>query len=184
MIIFSQSLTGDVKKWFKALRAASIADIADFHRNFIDRWEVKKKPLQILSKYENIKRNQGETVQDNCIRFNNLYNSIPTDIKPPQGLALINLLDGFDVDMSYQLRKRNFSALKDMQKSAVSVEANLLVRRSRQRTERRITIKEDPSTPSSDDKLDSIVITMERNMERIAITDRNPPRENHPAPQI
>ena len=31
MRIFAQSLTGDVKKWFKALCAASIADIAAFH---------------------------------------------------------------------------------------------------------------------------------------------------------
>jgi hypothetical protein len=31
MRLFSQRLTGDVKKWFKELRAASIADIASFH---------------------------------------------------------------------------------------------------------------------------------------------------------
>jgi cyclopropane fatty-acyl-phospholipid synthase-like methyltransferase len=48
MILFAQSLTGDVKKWFKALRHASIIDLAAFHRSFLDRWEVKKNPLQIL----------------------------------------------------------------------------------------------------------------------------------------
>jgi hypothetical protein len=47
MRIFAQSLSGDVKKWFKTLRAASIADIDAFHQTFLNRWEVKKNPLQI-----------------------------------------------------------------------------------------------------------------------------------------
>jgi hypothetical protein len=184
MRLFAQSLTGDVKKWFKALRPATVVDLAAFQRSFLDRWEVKKNPLQILSEYENIRRNQGETVQDYCTHFNNLYNAIPADIKPPQGLALIKFPDGFDADMSYQLRERNYATLEDMQKSVVSVEANLLARRARQRTERRVTIKEEPSTSSSDAKLDSLARAMERMMERLTIADRNPPRENQAAPQI
>jgi hypothetical protein len=96
MRLFAQSLTGDVKKWYKGLRAASVLDLTAFQRSFLDRWEVKKNPLQILSEYENIRRNQGETVQDYCTHFNNLYNAIPADIKPPQGLALIKFPDGFD----------------------------------------------------------------------------------------
>jgi hypothetical protein len=64
MRIFSQSLTGEVKKWFKELHPATIVDIATFQWTFLDIWEVKTNPLQILSEYENIKRNQGETVQD------------------------------------------------------------------------------------------------------------------------
>jgi hypothetical protein len=60
----------------------------------------------------------------------------------------------------------------------------ILARRARQRTERRVTIKEEPSTSTSDAKIDSLVRTMERMMERLEITDRNPPRENQPGPQI
>jgi hypothetical protein len=109
-----------------------------------------------LSEYENIRRNQGETVQDYCTRFNNLYNAIPTEIKPPQGLALIKFPDDFDADMSYQLREINSTTLVDMQKSVISVEANLLVKRARQRSERRVMIKEEPSTLTTDSKLDSL----------------------------
>jgi hypothetical protein len=176
MRLFAQSLTGDVKKWFKALPAASVPDLVAFQRSFLDRWEVKKNPLQILSEYENIKRNQGETVQDYCTRFNNLYNAIPTEIKPPPGLALIKFPDGFDADMSYQLRERNAATLEDMQKSAISVEANLLAKRARQRTERRVTIKEEPSTSTTDSKLDSLTRTVEFMMERMNLSHRNPPR--------
>jgi hypothetical protein len=103
-------------------------------------------------------------VQDYCIQFNNIYNAIPANINPPQVLALIKFSGGFDVDMSYQLRERNFFTLEYMQKSVVSVEANLLARRARQRKERRVTIKEEPTTSSSDAKLESIVRTMERMM--------------------
>jgi hypothetical protein len=137
-----------------------------------------------LSEYENIKRNQGETVQDYCTRFNNLYNAIPTEIKPPQGLALIKFPDGFDANMSYQLRERNFATLEDMQKSAISVEANLLVKRARQRSERRVTIKEEPSMSTTDSKLDSMVKTLELLMERVNVSDRNPMRDNTPTPQV
>jgi hypothetical protein len=99
-------------------------------------------------------------------------------------LALIKFPDGFDADMSYQLRERNTTTLEDMQKSVSSVEANLLARRARQRIEKRVTIKEEPYTSSSDDKLDSLSRSMEKMMERLTITDINPPRENQGTPQI
>jgi hypothetical protein len=86
--------------------------------------------------------------------------------------------------MSYQLRERNSTTLEDMQKSAISVEANLLVKRARQRIERRVAIKEEPSTSTSDSKLDYLARAMERMMERLTVSERNPPRENPPAPQI
>jgi hypothetical protein len=184
MRLFAQSLTGDIKKWYKGLHAASVLDLTAFQRIFLDRWEVKKNPLQILSEYENIRRNQGEIVQYYCTRFNNLYNAIPAEIKPPQGLALIKFPDGFDADMSYQLRERNSTTLEDMQKSAISVEANLLAKRARQRSERRVTIKEETSTSKLDSKLDSLARAMERMMERLTVSDRNPPRKNPPSPQV
>jgi hypothetical protein len=184
MRLFAQSLTGEVKKWFKALPAASIADLVAFQRSFLDRWGVKKNPLQILSEYENIKRNQGESVQDYCTRFNNLYNAIPTDIKPPPGLALIKFPDGFDADMSYQLRERDAATLEDMQKCAISVEANLLAKRARQRNERRVTIREEPSTSITESRLDSLSRNVEFMMEKLSLSDRNPPRDNAPVPQI
>jgi hypothetical protein len=97
---------------------------------------------------------------------------------------LIKFPDGFDVDMSYQLRERNSTTLEDMQKSAISVEANLLEKRARQRSERRVTIKEEPSTSTTDSKLDSLTRAVEIMMERLTVSDRNPPRENPPAPQV
>jgi hypothetical protein len=184
MRLFAQSLIGGIKKWFKALLVTSIPDLVDFQRSFLDRWEVKRNPLQILSEYESIKRNQGEMVQDYCTCFNNLYNAIPTEIKPPQGLALIKFPNGFDSNMSYQLRERNSTSLDDMQRSVIIVEANLLAKRARQRSERRVTIKEEPSTSNTDSKLDSLARAVELMLERLTVSDINPPRDNTPAPQV
>ena len=41
MRLFSQTLAGDVKKWFKGLPTGSIADLVVFHWMFLNRWEKK-----------------------------------------------------------------------------------------------------------------------------------------------
>ena len=64
-----------------------------------------------------------------------------------------------------------------MQRDALSVEANLLAKRARLRNERRVTIKEEPSTSSADAKIDSLVRIVERMMERINLNERDAPRE-------
>ena len=85
--------------------------------------------------------------------------------------------------MSYQLRERNLSTSEEIQRDVVSVEANVLEKGARMRTERRVTIREEPSTSTSDAKIDSFVRNMERRMERINLNERTIPRENQPTPQ-
>ena len=105
--MFSQSLGGEENKWFKNLTPNIIHDLPSLYQTFINKWEIKKNPLQILSEYKNIKRNVGESVQDYCTRFNSVYNALLHHMKPPQGLALVKFLEGFDPDMNYQLRERD-----------------------------------------------------------------------------
>ena len=70
-----------------------------------------------------------------------------------------------------------------MQSNAVSAEANLLAKRARMRNERRVTIKEDPST--SDIKIDSLEKSMERIMDRLENMERKPLWDNQQqGPQI
>jgi len=59
-----------------------------------------------------------------------------------------------------------------MQKNVVSVKSNLLAKKSKMKTERKVTIKEDTST-SSNAKLDTLVKTMEKMMERMTLGDRD-----------
>lgn len=141
MRLFVQNFGGEVRKWFRNLLARSIPTLDDLKRKFLEHWEVKKYPLQINAEYTKIKRNVGESIQDYCIRFNAVYNAIP-DLKPARKSALLKFLDGFDPDMAYQLRERDLATLEEMQKIAVSVEANLNDKRARMKAEKRVTIKE------------------------------------------
>jgi len=128
MKIFVQSLIGDVRIWFRALPANSIANPDALYQSFLNRWEKKKDPMHILSEYDTIRKGPQEIVLDYCARFNNVYNAIPQNLRPPPDLALIKFPDGFDSDMAYQLRERAPPILADMQNIAVSVEENLIAK--------------------------------------------------------
>jgi hypothetical protein len=60
--LFTQSLAGDIRKWFRALSLGSIEDFASFETLFLNRWGYKKNLLQLLTKYNNIKRSPNETM--------------------------------------------------------------------------------------------------------------------------
>ena len=64
MRLFVQTFAGEVRKCFRDFPVANIATLAELQRQFLNWWEVKKNPLQILAEYEQIKRNVGESVQD------------------------------------------------------------------------------------------------------------------------
>ena len=149
--MFAQILGGEARKCFKGLTPHSINDLQAFHQLFLNKWEVKKNPLQILSDYKNLQRNTGESVQAYCTRFNSVYNALPPDLKPPQGSNLNKFPEGFDPEMAYQLRERDPMTLEDMQKGALAVEVNLMEKRARMKNEKRVSFREEstPSTSSS-----------------------------------
>jgi hypothetical protein len=61
--------------------------------------------------------------------------------------------------------------LEDMQKVVVDVETNLLIKRTRMEVERKKAIKED-SPPLSDHKLDIVMKTMGRLIEKFTLQDK------------
>lgn len=82
------------------------------------------------------------------------------------GLALIKFPDGFDPDMAYQLRERDPATLEDMQKIVVSVEANLLAKKARTKTEKKVTIKEEAFSS------DHLLCKIEKIFDRLTIADK------------
>ena len=64
-----------------------------------------------------------------------VYFSMPVDIRPPPRSALLHYSSAFDPEMEFQLRERNVATLEEMQNSAVNVEAHLLIRRARLKEE-------------------------------------------------
>ena len=104
MRLFAKTLTGEVKKQFKGVTAGSIADLAIFHRLFLNKWEKKKNRLQILFEFDAMKRAPNESIQDYYTRYKSVYNSIPANLKPTPDSVLLKFLGGFDAAMAYQLR--------------------------------------------------------------------------------
>jgi hypothetical protein len=49
--LFSQSLVGEVRRWYKDLAPRSISSFQWFEFIFIDRWEVKINPFQVIDEY-------------------------------------------------------------------------------------------------------------------------------------
>ena len=109
-------------------------------------------------------------MQDYCVRFNAVYNAIPANIKPLNGLDLLEFPDSFDTDMAYQLRERDPTTLEDMQKNVVSVEENVLAKREIMRFDKRVTIKEEAST--SDVNMDTLIRIVERMVDPLFIMHR------------
>lgn len=62
MRIFVQSLAREVRTWSRSLTPQSIDILRVLYQQFLNRWEKKKDPLQILSEYENLKRGSNETI--------------------------------------------------------------------------------------------------------------------------
>jgi hypothetical protein len=171
--MFSLSLQGKVKNWFRNLPAASIRNFHQFMQVFLDRWVIMGNVFLILEEYDHLKRKPGETIQQFSARFNKVYHAIPADIRPPPGSAHLHFPDAFDPEMAFQLRERNTASLEEMQNIAVDVEANLLIKRSK------VKNKEKEQLKSSEAKLDILASAMEEMMQRINRKDELVVQRHH-----
>lgn len=98
----------------QTLPDASISDFQQFVKVFLDRWVVRQNPFLIIEEYNQLKRQPGETVQRFSARFNQVYYSMPANIRPPPRYALLHYPGAFDLEMEFQLRERNLATLEEM----------------------------------------------------------------------
>jgi hypothetical protein len=129
-----------------------------FINSCLDGWVIMGNVFLILEEYDHLKRNPGETVQQFSTRFNDVYHSIPVDVRLPPGLAKFHFPEAFDPEMTFQLRERNIESLEEMQNIAVDVETNLLIKRSK------LKDKEMDQLKSSEAKLQILASAMEKMM--------------------
>ena len=109
--LFAQSLTGEVKEWYRGLHVGSIHNFHEFETIFLGKWERKKNSLHLLTQYNNLRRNPNESVQDFSYRFKKTYDAIPTDVKPPVGTAKLHYADAFSSEFTLLLRERTYVSL-------------------------------------------------------------------------
>ena len=106
--------------------AGSIHNFQEFEVVFLRKWEHKRKSLQLLTKYNNLKRRFNESVQKFSRKFMKTYESIPTNVKPPPRATKLHYEDAFDNEFTLLLRERISTSLRDMMDNAIEVEVNLL----------------------------------------------------------
>ena len=126
MRLFSQILSGEAKKWFKYFPATSILTFQAFQNAFLERWDDKQIPLQVLSQFNSLKKGGFESVHEFSCRFMKVYNSILEDIKPSTTIATLHYAGAFDNDFAYSLRERKSTTLAAMFTDALEVEENMM----------------------------------------------------------
>lgn len=181
--LFAQSLSGEAKKWFRLLPTDSIPNFQNFERLFLSRWEEKKNPAQLLTQYNQLRMGTDDVVRNFLDRFNRIYNALPTQCKPLEGMAKLHYVEGFDDDFALLLREKRSTTVAKMMDDAIEVEVNLMAsKKGKYRFDnKKVKEKSQPSTSqsSSDAKFDSVLRVMERKMERFSESDRQVAREKH-----
>ena len=55
-----------------------------------------------------------------------IYNSLPVQCKPPEGMEKLHYAKAFDDKSTLFLRERRFATLEDMMNDAIEVEVNMM----------------------------------------------------------
>lgn len=125
--VFVQSLDGHARKWFKELLVGSVAGIEELDEIFLKHWGGRRYILYYITKFGNLKKENGESISDFTKRFNRTYSKIPVEIKPTDTYAKITYANSFDFEFCLFLRERRSATLSLVQDVALEVESNILV---------------------------------------------------------
>ena len=109
-----------------------------------------------------------------------VYNTIPTQFKPPPGSAQLQYVEAFDNEFTMLLCERKPASLADMMNEAVEVKVNLMSARRKKVEEgewrreegarKREKEAEQPSTSHNQETRDSMIVkTLEKMMEGLTV---------------
>ena len=86
---------------------------------FLDKWEENKNSVQMLTAYNHLKREKNESIKKFSTKFSSVYNSLPEDCKPPEGMAKLHFVEAFDDEFALFLRERRSPTLERMMSDAI-----------------------------------------------------------------
>lgn len=138
----------------------------------------------MLTSYNQLKRGPDEYIQSFSSSFNTIYNSLPANCKPPEGMTKLHFVEAFDDEFALFLREKRSASLADMMSNAIEVEINMMSsKRRRYKVEARESRKpkEEPqASTSSDPKFDSLMKVMEKLVDKLSINNKPTTRDNEP----
>ena len=110
-------------KWFNTLPNASINTWDDMENYFMKKWGDKRDYGYILTEFNAMKKKHNEDVSE-FMRFNKLYNRLPTEIKPPQVATKVVFLGAYQLHFEFTPREINSFTLDQIQTHALEFEQN------------------------------------------------------------
>ena len=63
----------------------------------------------MLTAYNHLKRENNESIKNFSARFNSIYNSLPVDYKPPEGMAKLHFAEAFDGEFALFSKRKEIS---------------------------------------------------------------------------
>jgi hypothetical protein len=126
MMLFVQSLDGEVRKWLWGLNPAFMEDIDVLDEYFINKWGYRRDYIYYIIEFGSLKRKNGESISDFTNRFNKMYGRIPHEIKPTEASAKITYANAFDANFYLLPRERRSTTLLSMHEATIEVESNIL----------------------------------------------------------
>jgi hypothetical protein len=118
------SLEEDAFDWFIGQDDNKFNTINDLVNAFLERWGDKKEHRHLLAELHTIKKKENETMEEFNKKFDDLVNSLHTDIKPLAASILIYYIEAFGGELRYQLRDKDPTTLK-AQEVAIKIDRNM-----------------------------------------------------------
>ena len=91
-----------------------MAGIEALDEIFLKNWGERRDHLYYIIEFNNLRRENGESVSNFTKRFNNMYSKIPTEIKPTGTSSMITYANTFDFDLCLIPRERRSTSLSLM----------------------------------------------------------------------
>ena len=108
------------------MHVGSVVGIEALDEIFLKHWGEMRDHLYYITEFNNLKRENGESISNFTKRFNNMYSKIPTEIRATDTLARITYANAFDSDFCLLLKDRRSVSLSLMQDASLEVESNIL----------------------------------------------------------
>ena len=80
----------------------------------------------MLTQYNQLKRGNDETIKSFSSRFNIIYNPLPMQCKPLEGMEKLHYAESFDDEFALFLRERRYATSIDMMSYEIEVEINMM----------------------------------------------------------
>ena len=100
----------------------TLKDIIDA---FSNRWGDRRDNHFLLAALHTMHKQENETMEEFNKRFNDMVKSLPATIKPIDASLLIYYIQAFEGKITYQIRDKEPTNLRDAQEKAIKINKNM-----------------------------------------------------------